>query len=101
MCAWRQRSTVVVGASVGLFSAGSDGKLASSDDVLVASATTGSSGCYELDGIEAPGSYVVKIVEPDDAVCDSDNYEFPQVGVAHVELTPIGPVVTANFGVAR
>jgi hypothetical protein len=98
-CWWRQRSSGVAGATVSLYSAGPDGKLTSSDDHLVATATTDSSGCYELSAVETD-SYVVKVSEPATAVCDSDNYEYPQVGVARAELIPWAPVGTANFGVA-
>lgn len=98
-CWWRQRSSGVAGAVVSLFSAGPDGKLDSSDDTLVATATSGSSGCYELSAVEIPGSYVVKLSEPAVAVCDSDTYEYPDAGEARAELGILANVAIADFGV--
>jgi len=42
-------------------------RLDSRDDQVVATATTGPLGCYELAEVKVPGSYIVKITEPANA----------------------------------
>jgi hypothetical protein len=100
-CRWRERSAAAVDVTIEVYAPGPDGELNTDDDTFVASTIPAISGCYRLEGIETPGTYLVRVAEPAVAVCDSDVLEFDEAGVARVSLDPIGPVVTADFGVTR
>lgn len=98
-CRWRARSLAAEGATVLLYLASLDGDFGSGDFPPIASARTNASGCYEFMEIETPGEYMV-VVEPERAICDSDDYSSPGPGLVQINLHPIAPVASANFGLA-